>query len=121
MTQTELIVSVPPHIRRRVDHNRHHVDGGGLSAAAAWSIVSIRISGPDHYPDQRCILCRGQGNSRLERPVQVRDGSAVITGLLLAYVIPAGSLLVADPRRRHHIRDQGHIMGGLGFNIHIRA
>ncbi len=65
-----------------------------------------------------CVLTEAVSQRFLHRPVTIRDGSAVITGLLLAYVIPPGvpywlpvlgaviSIFVTK-----------HLMGGIGFNI----
>ncbi|HUU80105.1 MAG TPA: RnfABCDGE type electron transport complex subunit D [Acidobacteriota bacterium] len=65
-----------------------------------------------------CVLTEAISQKLLHRPVTIRDGSAVITGLLLAYIIPPGvpywipilgavmSIYVAK-----------HLLGGIGFNI----
>ena len=65
-----------------------------------------------------CVITEAVSQKCLRRPVTVRDGSAVITGLLLAYVIPPGvpywmpvlGAVVA-------IFVTKHLMGGIGFNI----
>jgi electron transport complex protein RnfD len=65
-----------------------------------------------------CLATEVVSQKCLRRPVTVRDGSAVITGLLLAYVIPPGvpywmpvlGSVVA-------IFVTKHLMGGIGFNI----
>ena len=65
-----------------------------------------------------CVATEAVSQKLLHRPVTVKDGSAVITGLLLAYIIPPGvpywipilgavmSIYVAK-----------HLLGGIGFNI----
>lgn len=65
-----------------------------------------------------CVVTEAISQKLLHRPVTVKDGSAVITGLLLAYIIPPGvpywipilgavmSIYVAK-----------HLLGGIGFNI----
>jgi electron transport complex protein RnfD len=65
-----------------------------------------------------CVATEAVSQKLLHRPITIRDGSAVITGLLLAYIIPPGvpywipilgavmSIYVAK-----------HLLGGIGFNI----
>jgi H+/Na+-translocating ferredoxin:NAD+ oxidoreductase subunit D len=65
-----------------------------------------------------CVATEAISQKLLNRPITIRDGSAVITGLLLAYIIPPGvpywipilgavmSIYVAK-----------HLLGGIGFNI----
>lgn len=65
-----------------------------------------------------CVAAEAVSQRLLHRPITVRDGSAVITGLLLAYIIPPGvpywmpilgavmSIYVAK-----------HLLGGIGYNI----
>lgn len=65
-----------------------------------------------------CVAAEVISQKALHRPVTVKDGSAVITGLLLAYVIPPGvpywmPLLGAVVA----IFVTKHLMGGIGFNI----
>jgi electron transport complex protein RnfD len=65
-----------------------------------------------------CVAAEAVSQKLLRRPVTVRDGSAVITGLLLAYVIPPGvpywmpvlGAVVA-------IYVAKHLLGGIGYNI----
>jgi electron transport complex protein RnfD len=65
-----------------------------------------------------CLAVEGLSQRLLRRPVTIRDGSAVITGLLLAYIIPPGApywtpLLGAVMA----IFVTKVLMGGIGFNI----
>jgi len=65
-----------------------------------------------------CVAAEAVSQKLLRRPVTIKDGSAVITGMLLAYIIPPGipywmpilgavmSIYVAK-----------HLLGGIGFNI----
>lgn len=65
-----------------------------------------------------CVATEAISQKALRRPITIRDGSAVITGMLLAYVIPPGvpywmpvlGAVVA-------IFVTKHLMGGIGFNI----
>ena len=65
-----------------------------------------------------CVATEALSQKVLGRPVTVKDGSAVITGLLLAYIIPPGvpywmpvlGAVVA-------IFVTKHLMGGIGYNI----
>jgi len=65
-----------------------------------------------------CVLTEAVSQKLLHRPITIKDGSAVITGLLLAYVIPPGvpywmPILGAI----FAIYITKHLFGGLGFNI----
>jgi electron transport complex protein RnfD len=65
-----------------------------------------------------CVAAEAICQKLLHRPVTIKDGSAVITGLLLAYVIPPGvpywmPILGAVMA----IYVSKHLFGGLGFNI----
>jgi electron transport complex protein RnfD len=65
-----------------------------------------------------CVGTEAISQKLLKRPVQVQDGSAVITGLLLAYVIPPGvPYWMPIPGAVMSIFVAKVIMGGLGFNI----
>jgi electron transport complex protein RnfD len=121
MTQTELIVSVSPHIRQNV-----------TTTAIMWTvaacllpllILSVFIFGFQALiitliSVASCVGAEAISQKLLKRPVQVRDGSAVITGLLLAYVIPPGvPYWMPIPGAVMSIFVAKVIMGGLGFNI----
>jgi len=65
-----------------------------------------------------CIATEVISQKLLHRPITIKDGSAVITGLLLAYIIPPGvpywmPILGAVMA----IFVTKHLMGGIGFNI----
>jgi electron transport complex protein RnfD len=121
MTQTELIVSVSPHIRQNV-----------TTTAIMWTvaacllpllILSVFIFGFQALiitaiSVASCVGTEAISQKLLKRPVQVQDGSAVITGLLLAYVIPPGvPYWLPIPGAVMSIFVTKVIMGGLGFNI----
>jgi electron transport complex protein RnfD len=65
-----------------------------------------------------CVVTEAISQKLLRRPVTVKDGSAVITGVLLAYIIPPGvpywmpimGAVIA-------IFVTKHLLGGIGFNI----
>jgi len=65
-----------------------------------------------------CVATEAISQKVLQRPTTIKDGSAVITGLLLAYIIPPGvpywmPILGAVLA----IFVTKHLMGGIGFNI----
>ncbi len=65
-----------------------------------------------------CVATEAISQKLLHRPVTVRDGSAVITGLLLAYIIPPGVpywLPVLGSIMAIYVAK--HLLGGIGFNI----
>ncbi|WP_083453275.1 RnfABCDGE type electron transport complex subunit D [Desulfatitalea tepidiphila] len=65
-----------------------------------------------------CVATEAIAQRLLGRPVTVKDGSAVITGVLLAYVIPPGVPLWTPVFGGvMAIFVTKVIMGGLGFNI----
>jgi electron transport complex protein RnfD len=116
-----LLVSVSPHLK-----------AGVTTAQIMWTVVaclmpplllSVFIFGFQTLiitvvSVAGCVATEAISQRLLRRPITVRDGSAVITGVLLAYVIPPGvplwmpifgavmALLVTKV-----------IMGGLGQNI----
>lgn len=65
-----------------------------------------------------CVLTEAISQRLLRRPVTIKDGSAVITGLLLAYVIPPGVpywMPILGAVMAIYVTKQ--LFGGLGFNI----
>ncbi len=65
-----------------------------------------------------CVATEAISQRLLHRPVTVKDGSAVITGLLLAYIIPPGVpywLPILGAVMAIYVAK--HLLGGLGFNI----
>ena len=121
MTRTDLIVSVSPHLKQRV-----------TTAAIMWTvaacltpplILSVFIFGVQTLlitlvSVGASVATEAISQKALGRPVQVRDGSAVITGLLLAYVIPPGvPWWTPVTGAVMAIFVTKALMGGLGFNI----
>ncbi len=65
-----------------------------------------------------CVLMEAISQKSLGRPVTIKDGSAVITGLLLAFVIPPGvPWLLPALGAVMAIYIGKHLLGGIGFNI----
>jgi electron transport complex protein RnfD len=65
-----------------------------------------------------CIVVEAVSQKALGRPVRVTDGSAVLTGILLAFVIPPGVpywLPAIGAVAAIFINKE--LMGGLGFNV----
>jgi len=65
-----------------------------------------------------CVMTEAICQKLLNRPITINDGSAVITGILMAYVIPPGvSVWMPIPGAIMAIFITKIIMGGLGFNV----
>ncbi len=65
-----------------------------------------------------CVLVEAASQKALGRPVTVRDGSAVLTGMLLAFVIPPGvSPLLPILAAVFAIYIGKHLLGGIGYNF----
>lgn len=65
-----------------------------------------------------CVATEAVGQKLLHRPVTIRDGSAVITGMLLAYVIPPGVpywMPVLGAVMAIYVAKL--LLGGIGFNF----
>ncbi|MBN2123570.1 MAG: RnfABCDGE type electron transport complex subunit D [Deltaproteobacteria bacterium] len=65
-----------------------------------------------------CVAAEAVSQKLLHRPVTIRDGSAVITGVLLAYVIPPGVpywMPILGAVMAIYVAK--HLLGGMGFNI----
>ncbi|MFH0824882.1 MAG: RnfABCDGE type electron transport complex subunit D [Pseudomonadota bacterium] len=65
-----------------------------------------------------CVVVEAVSRKALDRPISVGDGSAVLTGILLAFVIPPGVpywLPLIGAVGAIFINKE--LMGGLGFNI----
>ena len=65
-----------------------------------------------------CVATEAISQKLLGRPVTIKDGSAVITGLLLGYVIPPGVpcwIPILGAVMAIYIAK--HLLGGIGFNI----
>lgn len=65
-----------------------------------------------------CVAVEWLSQKSLRRPVTIRDGSAVLTGLLLAFIIPPGvSPLLPILAAVFAIYIGKHLLGGLGYNF----
>lgn len=65
-----------------------------------------------------CMAVEAISQKLLGRPVTVSDGSAALTGMLLAFVIPPGvSALIPILGAVMAIYIGKHLLGGLGYNI----
>jgi electron transport complex protein RnfD len=65
-----------------------------------------------------CVAAEAISQKLLHRPVTIKDGSAVITGLLLAYTIPPGVpywMPILGAVMAIYVAK--HLLGGIGFNI----
>ena len=65
-----------------------------------------------------CVATEAISQKLLNRPITIRDGSAVITGLLMAYIIPPGvPYWIPILGAIMAIYVAKHLLGGIGFNI----
>ena len=65
-----------------------------------------------------CVAVEAISQRLLHRPVTIKDGSAVITGLLMAYIIPPGVpywIPILGAVMAVYVAK--HLLGGIGFNI----
>jgi electron transport complex protein RnfD len=133
-TPAQWTVSISPHIRERETTSRIMWSVvAALAPAGAWSFyvfgpavlyVVLLSVGTCVITEWVCQRLRG-------RRATLEDGSAVVTGLLLAYVLPSHSVVMIDGRVELQllkwqvpvigaiiaIAIAKHAFGGLGFNI----
>lgn len=65
-----------------------------------------------------CVVVEAVSQKALGRRVTIKDGSAVLTGLLMAYVIPPGvSPLLPILAAIFAIYIGKHLLGGIGYNF----
>jgi len=65
-----------------------------------------------------CVVVEAVSQKALGRPVTIKDGSAVLTGLLMAFVIPPGvSPLLPILAAVFAIYIGKHLLGGIGYNF----
>lgn len=65
-----------------------------------------------------CVIVEAVSQKALGRPVTIRDGSAVLTGLLMAFVVPPGiSPLLPILAAIFAIYIGKHLLGGIGYNF----
>ncbi len=109
-----------------------HVKSGETVARIMWTVVAC-LAGPlvlsvfifgirsliiTAVSVVSCVVVEAITQKCLKRPVTVTDGSAVITGMLLAFVIPPGvPLWLPILGAIMAIYVGKHLLGGIGFNI----
>lgn len=65
-----------------------------------------------------CVAVEAMSQKLLGRPITIKDGSAALTGLLIAFVIPPGvSYLLPILSAVVAIYIGKHLLGGIGYNI----
>jgi electron transport complex protein RnfD len=65
-----------------------------------------------------CVVVEAVSQKLLGRPITIKDGSAVLTGLLMAFVIPPGvSPLLPILAAIFAIYVGKHLLGGIGYNF----
>ncbi len=115
------VVSSSPHLRDSL--NASKVMWWVVIALAPAALSSIWIFGWRSLLVQAvsvaaCLAAEALSELALKRPVTVRDGSAVVTGLLLAFTSPASSpwwIIVVGAALAIFLVKQ--LFGGLGYNI----
>ena len=120
-TQDGWIVSVSPHVK-----------SNETVAKIMWTVVaclmpplvlSVFIFGVQTLVITAvsvisCVVVEYVSQKALKRPVTINDGSAVLTGVLMAFVIPPGvSIWVPVLGAVMAIYIAKHLFGGLGYNI----
>ena len=115
------LVSASPHLRDR--QNAARVMWGVVVALLPAAIVSVYIFGARSLlvilvSVAGCLATEVLTELVLHRPITVGDGSAVVTGLLLAFTSPASSpwwMMVIGAAIAIFLVKQ--LFGGLGYNI----
>jgi Na+-translocating ferredoxin:NAD+ oxidoreductase subunit D len=116
-----LLVSVSPHIR--TDTTVPRIMWTVVACLMPPLILSVFVFGFQTLIITGvsvicCVATEAISEKLLGQPITVKDGSAVITGVLLAYVIPPGvPLWMPAFGAVMAIFVTKVIMGGLGFNI----
>jgi Na+-translocating ferredoxin:NAD+ oxidoreductase subunit D len=120
-SQPEWIVSVSPHVK-----------SNETVAKIMWTVVaclmpplllSVFIFGIQTLVITAvsvisCVVVEVVSQRALKRPVTISDGSAVLTGVLMAFIIPPGvSVFVPVLGAVMAIYIAKHLFGGIGFNI----
>ena len=120
-TIPRLFVSVSPHVKSPNSVNK--IMWTVVACLMPPLILSIFVFGLQTlfitlFSVASCVATETISQKLLDRPITVKDGSAVITGLLLAYVIPPGVpywLPALGAVLAIFVTKQ--LMGGIGFNI----
>ncbi|MDX2454890.1 RnfABCDGE type electron transport complex subunit D [Desulfosarcina sp.] len=118
---SDLFVSVSPHVKN--DKTTAGIMWTVVACLIPPLVLSVFIFGFQTLmitlvSVASCVATEAVSEKMLGRPITIKDGSAVITGLLLAYVIPPGvPLWMPILGAVMAIFVTKVIMGGLGFNI----
>ena len=119
--QTQLFVSVSPHIRGSVTTNDIMLDV--LIALAPAFIISMIIFGARaalvvFVCIAACVFCEWAYEKAMKKPITIRDCSAAITGVLLAFNLPVNiSIWQAVFGSAVAIILIKQLFGGLGKNF----
>lgn len=117
----QLIVSVGPHIREGESTARiMWTVSGALLPAALMSVYYFGMSAVMIILTcvLSAVLFEAAVQKMLKKPVTVSDGSAFLTGLLLALNIPSGvPLYIPAVGSFAAIVITKHLFGGLGYNV----
>jgi len=115
------VVSASPHLRDTT--NTAKVMWWVVVALAPAAVTSIYIFGWRSLLVQSlavaaCLAAEVLSELALKRPITIGDGSAVVTGLLLAFTCPASSpwwmILIGAAVAIFLVK---HLFGGIGYNI----
>jgi electron transport complex protein RnfD len=115
------VVSASPHLRDR--QNTARVMWWVVLALAPAAVASIWIFGWRSLVVQlvsvaACLVAEVLSQLALKKPISISDGSAVVTGLLLAFTCPASSpwwMIVIGAVVAIFLVKQ--LFGGIGYNI----
>ena len=116
-----LFVSVSPHVKTNITVSK--IMWTVVACLTPPLILSVFIFGFQTLiitliSVVSCVATEAISEKLLGRPITIRDGSAVITGILLAYTIPPGvPLWMPILGAIMAIFVTKVIMGGIGFNI----
>lgn len=121
MNDNKLVVSVSPHIRIREGIGRMMWDVNiALLPVVAASIYFFGLAALYIIlvTTLACLVTEAAIQKLIKRPITIIDGSAVITGLLLAFNLPPGiPLWMAGVGGALAISIGKQVFGGLGRNI----
>lgn len=114
-------VSVSPHVRSNesVDKIMWTVVACLVPPLVLSSVVfGIQVLLITAVSVASCMAVEAISQKLLGRPVTVKDGSAALTGMLMAFIIPPGvSFLIPILGAVMAIYIGKHLLGGLGYNI----
>lgn len=116
-----LTVSVSPHVKSRESVER--IMWTVVACLVPPLILSVFIFGFQTLiitliSVLSCTAAEAISQKLLHRPITIRDGSAVITGLLMAYTIPPGVpywIPILGAVMAIYVAKQ--LLGGIGFNV----